>query len=260
MQYFITKLKDLLWVYSFCFEQISVELAECHLKSQKKWGNPHEELSDFIALLFYWLLIIVVLLFIILPIGLLFPIMLILLSCVLDLYNPLVDKVNKWINSLDKSTILPMIQLSNDDISNIIFKILQENELELELTSLDSLKDIFPVNYPMYAQINGLNYGRVIAKHKPDAKLDSSMARELLNTKILQYLQMYYPNTNYVFNGLGVITVFEIEKDAMHHNYYSFKIMYVTTEKQAVYINNLWKAEKQKQIDSKNFNLYDEDF
>ena len=124
-------------------------------------------------------------------------------------------------------------------VENILYKILKENDLALDIIKPNDIGDILPVKYTVLQEENAFQYYKLIIRHPSDTDMELHEFEELLNVKLSQYLQSHYYNYPITYKGMPVLYVFRVEECAYHTSYYAVSIMVIDSVDKINYIHLL---------------------
>lgn len=148
------------------------------------------------------------------------------IMCVVDAVRLIVtDLYNRHYAQVVQS---PRVDLAYQ-IREILCEILQKNATVLGVLAPDTVSDITPTQYSVYASVNGLDYLQFIVSYVEDIS-DLTKKRDFLNQKISQYAQENLYALPFFYNDLCAFTVYDVDKDLYHQNCLCIKVMIIDSQ------------------------------
>ncbi len=124
-------------------------------------------------------------------------------------------------------------------VSEILFRILEDNAGILEIVTPKSISDIIPVKHLLTQEENTFPFYHFIVQHQNSENYDFSDAMNLLNLKLSQYLQMYCNNYPITYAEEQVLKVFRITESSLHPRCYSIYLMVIDSNEKLAYLRSL---------------------
>jgi len=124
-------------------------------------------------------------------------------------------------------------------VANILYKVLDDNAIELDVTRPKQLQDIIPTRTKVSQRKNGYSFYHFIVHHPNNDTQDFQLLRDLITIKIEQILQAEYYNYPLLYNGICVLQCINVDNDNLHTGYYCIDILVVDNEPKYKHVQNI---------------------